>query len=156
MVTKLVPNPLINNQIENISEPTVSNVIQFVFIYAQVEVYQNILKHIKSISKYIKSCWLPALTSYKALLKKKNKKRYEISLFASFLSWFLKKNIMLSMNSLNFTAWLPLLLEILGNMFIVIICLPVSEVINFEIYFSFPIKPFFYMTRKSFFYMTKI
>ena len=37
---------------------------------------------------------------------------------------------------------LPLFIEIFGNMFIVIVFYPVCDVINFEIYLSFLIKPF--------------
>ena len=54
-----------------------------------------------------------------------------------------------SSNWPNFIVWLPILLEILGNMRIVINCCPVFDVINFEINQSFLIKPFFYMTKKS-------
>ena len=50
---------------------------------------------------------------------------------------------------LNLIAWLPLLLEILGNMCIIITCFPVCDVIKFEITFSFLIKPFSYMTKAS-------
>ena len=49
----------------------------------------------------------------------------------------------------NFIAWLPLLLEVLGNMSIAIICFPGCDVINFEINIIFLIKPVFYLTRKS-------
>ena len=49
----------------------------------------------------------------------------------------------------NIIDWLPLLLEILGNVCIVIICYPVCDVINFEIKVSFAIKPFSYVTKKS-------
>ena len=49
----------------------------------------------------------------------------------------------------NFIIWMPLLLEILGSMCIVIVCLPDCDVINFEINLIFLIKPFFYMTKKS-------
>ena len=42
----------------------------------------------------------------------------------------------------NFTFWLPLLLEILGNICVVIIFCSVFDVINFEINLSFLIKPF--------------
>ena len=42
----------------------------------------------------------------------------------------------------NFNAWLSLLLEILGNMWIAIICYPVCDVRNFEINLSFFAKPF--------------
>ena len=43
----------------------------------------------------------------------------------------------------NLIAWLPLLLEILGNMCIIITCFPVCDVINFEITFSFLISSHF-------------
>ena len=43
----------------------------------------------------------------------------------------------------------PLLFEISGNMFIVILCFPACDAINFKIYLSFPVKPFFYITKKS-------
>ena len=46
-------------------------------------------------------------------------------------------------------AWLLLVLEMLGNICIVIICFPVCEVMNFEINLSILIKPFSYMTKKS-------
>ena len=52
-------------------------------------------------------------------------------------------------NWLNFIAWLSFLLEILGNMCIVIICCPVCEVINFEVNLSFLIKLFSYITKRS-------
>ena len=49
-----------------------------------------------------------------------------------------------------YIAWLPLLREILGNMCIVIACLPGCDVINFEINLIVLIKPFFvYKTKKS-------
>ena len=44
---------------------------------------------------------------------------------------------------------LSLLFEISGNMFIVIVCVSVFEIINFEIYLSFLIKWFSYITKKS-------
>ena len=47
----------------------------------------------------------------------------------------------------NFIVWMLLFLEILGNMYIVIICFPVRDVINFEINLGFLNKPFFYMTK---------
>ena len=42
----------------------------------------------------------------------------------------------------KFCSWLPLLLEILGNMCIIIICFLVCDVIKFEINLNFLIKPF--------------
>ena len=52
-----------------------------------------------------------------------------------------------SINWINFIAWLPLFLEILGNKCIVIIYCPAYDVINFEINHSFLIKPFFYIIK---------
>ena len=49
---------------------------------------------------------------------------------------------------LHFIAWLPLPFEILGNMGIAIIYLPVCDVINFEINLSLRMKPFSYMNKK--------
>ena len=36
-----------------------------------------------------------------------------------------------------------------GNMYIVIVCFAVNDAINFEMYLSFLIKQFFYITKKS-------
>ena len=46
----------------------------------------------------------------------------------------------------NFTVWLPLLLEILGNA--EIFCFPCCDLINFKTNLSFLIKPFSYKTKK--------
>ena len=46
-------------------------------------------------------------------------------------------------------SWLPVILEILGNMCIVIICCQVCEVLNFENNFNLLIKLFLYITKKS-------
>ena len=43
---------------------------------------------------------------------------------------------------------LPLIFEISGNIFIAIIVIPVCDVKNFEIYLSFLIKLFSYITKK--------
>ena len=52
-----------------------------------------------------------------------------------FLYEFLRKMFLMlySINWPIFIAWLPLLLEILVNMYIAIVCLPVWDVIDFEI-----------------------
>ena len=50
-----------------------------------------------------------------------------------------------TINWRNFIAWLPLLLEILGNMCIGIVCYPACEVIIFNLL----IKWFFHITKKS-------
>ena len=44
----------------------------------------------------------------------------------------------------NFIGWLSLLLGISGNMYIVIVCSPGCEIINFTVYFSFLIQTIFY------------
>ena len=56
--------------------------------------------------------------------------------------------VLYSINWPNFIAWLPLLLEILGNMCVAIVCLRRCDVINFKIKLIFLIKPFLYMTKK--------
>ena len=54
-----------------------------------------------------------------------------------------------SINCPKFIVWLPLLLEILGNMCISIVSFPGCDVICFVNNLIFLIKPFFYMTKKS-------
>ena len=48
----------------------------------------------------------------------------------------------------NFILWVPLLLEIFGEMCIAIVCFPGCDVMNFEINLIFLIKPPFCMTKK--------
>ena len=56
-----------------------------------------------------------------------------------------------SNNWLNLIDWLPLVLEILGNMCIVIVSFPICEVTNFEINPIFLIKSFsFFENEKNF------
>ena len=98
--------------------------------------------------KYIKT---KVLTTCFYLMQSifQNKKRSGTSLLTSFSAWFLKKNIFTKhFNWSNIIAWLPPLLNILGNMCIAIIFCPVCDVINFEINHSFLIKAFFYITNK--------
>ena len=57
--------------------------------------------------------------------------------------------ILCSTNWPNFSVWLPLLLEIWDNIYIVTICCQICEVINCEMNLSFLIKTFFYVTKKS-------
>ena len=55
-----------------------------------------------------------------------------------------------SINWPTFIVWLPLFLEILGNMYMTIVCFPGCDFVKFEInLIIFPIKPFCYMTKKS-------
>ena len=58
-----------------------------------------------------------------------------------------------SINSPNFIAWLPLLLEILGDMRITTVCYPRCDVMDFEINLIFLIESFFLHDQKV---MTKI
>ena len=75
-----------------------------------------------------------------------------LAFLSHFLHVFFKKNISQGIidhiNWSNFTVWLPLLLEKLGNICIVIICFQVWDAANFEINHSFLIKPFPYVTKK--------
>ena len=113
VVENLVPNPFLKNQNWAylwISSPKFT---QFVYIVCQVEGSRNILKL---------SCRPLTFTSSKAFLK--SKKRSGTSISASFCAWFFKKNF-LSLYSIdwpNFIAWLLLFREILGNIWIVIVC----------------------------------
>ena len=50
---------------------------------------------------------------------------------------------------LNFIAWFPILREILGNMFIAIVCWSGCDVMKFEINLIFLIKSVCYVTKKS-------
>ena len=112
-------------------------------MHDQVDDYQNILKL---------SCWPLAFISYKAF--QKNKMRSGISLSALISARFLQK-IFLTLHYTNlptfirFIVWLPLFLEMSGNMCIVIICFPVDDIISIEINLSFLIKSLSYMTRKN-------
>ena len=54
-----------------------------------------------------------------------------------------------SINWPNSIAWLPLILEIMSNMFIAIVCFPGFDVINFDINLIFLIKPLLCLTKKS-------
>ena len=54
-----------------------------------------------------------------------------------------------STNWPNFTVWLLLVLEILSKIFVVIICYPVCDFINFEISLSFLMNPIFNIIKNS-------
>ena len=64
----------------------------------------------------------------------------------SFLRLFL---ILYSINWPNFIDWLPLLLEILGKVYIAIICFLVCDIKNFKVNLNFLIKSFSYITKKA-------
>ena len=70
----------------------------------------------------------------------------------TFCLWFFKKKMFLmlySTNWPNFIAWLPLHLEISGNMCMAIVFFPACNIINSEINLIFLIKSLFYMIKKS-------
>ena len=118
------PRPFFwKNQIWAISGSTVWTYMQFVFI-----VFPS-----RRLTKYIET---KVLTTrfYSIWSFFKNKKRSRSSLLASF-SIFLKK-ILLTLYSINWPnliIWLPLLFYVSGNMFNLIVCYPVCDVINCEI-----------------------
>ena len=107
----------------------------------QVEVCQNILKL---------RCWSLAFTSYKNFFLRKKRGQELVSVSPRHILHDFRRNILLTLNFIKwptFIAWLPLLLEILGNMCIVIISCSVCDVINFKINQSLLIKPFSYITK---------
>ena len=53
-----------------------------------------------------------------------------------------------SVNGPNFIAWLPLPIEISGNVCIAIVCHPGCDVMDFEINLIFLIEPFFLHDQK--------
>ena len=69
---------------------------------------------------------------------------------AHFVYDFLTKMflILFSISWPNFNAWLSLLLEILGNMYISIVCYSGCDVMDFEINLIFLIEPFFLQDQK--------
>ena len=78
-------------------------------------------------------------------------KDLEIVSAPHFVYYFSRKMFLMlySINWANFIVWLPLFLEILGNICIAIVCFPCCDVIYLEINLIFLIKPFLYMTKKS-------
>ena len=113
----------------------------FLLLPVQFEVYQNILKLRR---------WPLACTPYKAFfLKKKRNRGLELVSLPHFLHQFWRKTFLTLyvIKCPNFIAWLPLLLDMLGNICIVMKYFPVYDVINFKIDLIFHIKPFSYMTK---------
>ena len=130
MVEKLVPDLFIKHK--NLAYLSV-NILKY-----YKEIYQNILK--------LRS-WTLVYTLYEAFIK--TKRGMQLALLPHFLHNIWRK-IFLTLHSINwpnFIVWLSLLLEILGNICIVIICCPVCDVINFGI--NLLIKLFFYRTKIS-------
>ena len=112
-------------------------------------------KDCRGLSKYIEikvhtTCfYLFVFTFYKAF--KKTKGGLELVSLSHFLHDFWRKSFvtLYSINWPNFIVRLTLLLGILGNMYIIIVCFPGCDVIDFEINLNVPIKPFSHMTNKK-------
>ena len=68
-----------------------------------------------------------------------------------YFSWYI---LLTDQNSLS--GCLYFFLEILGNMYTVIFCCPIYDVINFEINLSFLIKSFFYTTEYGCSFVAKL
>ena len=135
MVAKIAPDPLYKIKLEQISGSTIWSFIQFVFIICPSREQPNLS------ANYL------LLLRGKLFFKKK--KGLKLVFLPQFLHDIWRK-IFLALNSFNlsnFIFWLPLLFEIPGNTFTVIFCVPVCDVINFEIYLSFLIKPFSHITK---------
>ena len=127
------------NHIQNVVETTPWP-LSFV---CQIEDYRNMSKP---------SCRPLAFTSFKV---KKKKKGLELVSLVHFLHDFLRKIFLLlsSITCSNFIAWLPLLREILDNLFFVCwpgcdVCWPDCDVRNFEINLAFLFKPLFLNDQK--------
>ena len=69
----------------------------------------------------------------------------------TFCAYFFMKNVsfVIFYQLTEFHCLIVSLLEISDNMFIVIVCYSVCDVMKFEIYLSSFIKPFYYMIRNS-------
>ena len=91
-------------------------------------------------------CWFRDILNFDF-----NKKGLGLAYPTCFLYDFLRKIflILYFIKWPNFIAWLPLCLEILGNMCIVIIICSVWDVINFKIVHGLFIKSFFYICKIS-------
>ena len=114
VVEKLVPDHFEKFKVENISRSTVWNFIQFAFVACPS----------RRLSNYIDTKVLTDFTSYKALLNNKKGSGTSFSACLIFCIIFGRKIFftLYSINWSNFIVWLPLCLEIWGNICTVIIC----------------------------------
>ena len=132
MVKKLVPDPLQKIKINIGSGSTIWNIIQFVLLWWCVS---------KSRSMKISS----------SLFFLFEKGGLDLVSVHDFLHNFWRK-VFLTLyyiNWPNLIVWLPLLVELLGNMLILDICNPVCDSINFDINLSLFIKILSYMAKKA-------
>ena len=80
----------------------------------------------------------------------KTNRGLELVSLPHFLHNFWSKIFLLiySINWSSFIVWLFLICEILGNMFIAIVCLPGCDIINFETNLTSLVKPWFLHDQK--------
>ena len=136
MVEKLFPDAILKIKIEQTSGSTVWNVTNFILCPNQ------------GPPKYVKTKMLNLLSHVKVFWR--IKRGLELVSLPYFLHdfWRITLLFLCSINWLNFIVRFPLLREILNNMFIAIICYPVSDVIDFKINLIFLIKLFFLLDQK--------
>ena len=130
-------------KIEHISGSIVYSFIQLISIACLFKGYRSI----------VNPNWIPlAFTLYKAF--EKTKRGLELVSLTHYLHHFWRKIFFLLYSIWpNFIVWLPLIREILSNIFIVIVYEPGCDVINFEIDPIFLIKQFLLHEQK---FRTKI
>ena len=115
----------------------------------------KMVKHTQTILYKISDCWFRDTFNFDFLKKGRGlvSTPYFVYTIFSFYTIFQKKifscYVLLPHQISMSGCFYQCLLEILGNMDIAIICFPVHEIINFEINFSFLIKPFFCFTKKK-------
>ena len=140
VVEELVPGHPKNLKIGDIFGLTVWNFIWFVFIvcpcqrlpkYMEVKVLTSCFSLIYSCLKKQNEIWNLSLPHFLYNIWRKT------FLTLYFINWP------------NLIGWLFLLIEVLGNICIVIICFQYYDVINFEINLSSRIDPFSYMTKND-------
>ena len=96
------------------------------------------------LPKYIKNLSSDHMLLTYIKVFKETKRGMDLVFPHHFLHDFLWKIffILYSIKRLNFIGWLPLLLKILGKMYVAIVCYTVCDVTNFKIKLSFLVKPF--------------
>ena len=73
---------------------------------------------------------------------------FGISFCITFCVCLFKKNLSF-INRPNFIVWFPLLNKISGNMFVITVCFPSFDVINFEIYIKLSSQVVFLYDQKA-------
>ena len=89
-----------------------------------------------------------SLDQYSSSLKKQ-KEMLLVSLPHFLHDYWRKYFLLYSFTRPNYNVWLPLLHEMLGNMYMIILCLPSCDIINFEINLIFSNQAVFSIWPKS-------